>query len=116
MKNQKTNHVQACINFQRNKQKVKVLDGDGYHQMRLKLPLWTKYFLSRLIPEKSMKKKKDFICKFVTMIYLETALFEMHQHDDEKSITVANGFSGIYGHFKYYAIEAVSSRARKPKQ
>jgi hypothetical protein len=36
------------------------------------------------------KGKKDLICKCVTMIDPATGWFEIQQHDDKKSITVAN--------------------------
>src|SRR5687767_11559678 len=37
-----------------------------------------------------MKGKPDLICKCVTMIDPASGWFEIHQHDDKKSITVAS--------------------------
>jgi hypothetical protein len=52
---------------------------------------WDKLCVDLIGPYKINRKgKKALLCRCVTMIDPATGWFEMQQHDDKKSITVAN--------------------------
>ena len=82
--------VQACPICQKNKQKQ-----TKYGHLPLKeaeaLICRDKMCIDLIGPYKIRRKgKPDLECKCITMIDPASGWFEMHQHDDKQSITIAN--------------------------
>jgi hypothetical protein len=84
-----TEYVQSCPICQKSKRKIKkygLLPPNGAESEpwdRMCIDLIGPYTINK-------KKKKNLICKCVTMIDPATGWFEIHQYDDKRSITVAN--------------------------
>ena len=85
-----TGYVHSCPTCQKNKRKHK-----KYGLLPPKeaeaIP-WDKMCIHLIGPYKIRRKgkKKDLVCRCVTMIDPATGWFEIHQYDDKRSITVAN--------------------------
>jgi hypothetical protein len=81
--------VQSCPICQKNKRKIKKYgllppkEAESEPWDRMCIDLIGPYTINK-------KKKKNIICKCVTMINPATGWFEIHQYDDKRSITVAN--------------------------
>src|SRR5687767_4251471 len=89
MREQITKYVQSCLSCQRNKRKQK-----KYGRLPPKEAealIWDKMCIDLIGPYKIRRKgKPDLVCKCVTMIDPASGLFEIHQYDNKRSITVAN--------------------------
>jgi hypothetical protein len=83
-------YVQSCLICQKNKRKIKKHGLLPPKEAEAESEPWDRMCIDLIGPYTINKKKKNLICKCVTMIDPTTGWFEIHQYDDKRSITVAN--------------------------